>query len=276
MRARHSTTIAAVLLAGLLASPATAAEPRPYSFAIVPQAPPERTRAVWLPIVQRLAEVSGVPLELQLHAQVEEFQASLAAGAVDFAFVNPAQVIRARQRAEYRPLVRNERPLRAVFFVAADSPIRSVEALADRDVAFVGPWTFCSLTLRAYARELRVKPAYVGTAANAYKNVLLGMAPAGGVLDTSLEDAPPEIRAKLRVVYETPPMAPHAIVAHPRVPPEVASRVSAALRALAKGDGRGLLAPVHLEAPVEASYARDYAYLEHLLEDEGASPKARP
>ena len=277
MRARIRRTIVAALLGAALAGRAAAADARPYAFAVVPQAPPEQTRALWLPVVERLAAVSGVPLRLQLYSDVEDFQEDLARGRVEFAFANPVQAVRAAQSAGYRPIIRNERLLRGVFFVAADSPVASVDALEDREVALVGPWTFCSVSLRSYARGLHIRPKYVGTSANAYKNVLLGMAAAGGVLDSTLEDAPPEIRSKLRVVYETPPMAPHAVIAHPRVPHEVASRVASALQAMANAGG-GLLGAVHLEAPVEARYARDYAPLEHLLEvpGKGAGGGDRP
>lgn len=272
MNARATLAILAVSLAGAARAAAPAA---PYTFAITPQSPPEQLRAVWLPIVARLSADAGVPLELRLYSKVEDFQAELASGAVDFAFANPVQVVRAFERARYRPLVRNERLLRGVLFVSADSPITSVEALASKEVAFVGPWTLCSISLRANTRPLHVRPVWVGTAANAYKNVLLGMAPAGGVLDTSLEDAPPEIRAKLKVVYQTPPMAPHAVIVHPRVPADVARRVTAAVLALRSEAGAALLRPVHLELPVEASYAKDYAPLEYLIAEEGA-PGRRP
>jgi phosphonate transport system substrate-binding protein len=270
-------TIVTALLGAALAGAAGAMDARPYDFAVVPQAPPEQTRALWLPVVERLTAVSGVPLRLQLYARVEDFQAALSDGSVELAFANPVQAIRAAQAAGYRPIIRNDRLLRGVFFVAADSPVASVDALQGREVAFVGPWTFCSVSLRSYARGLHIHPKYVGTSANAYKSVLLGMAAAGGVLDATLEDAPPGVRAKLRVVYETPPMAPHAVIAHPRVPPEVASRVASALRAMAS-EGAGLLGPVHLEAPVEASYARDYAPLEQLLDvvERGTGDGARP
>lgn len=277
MRVRLRRTVVAALLGAALAVRAAAADPVPYAFAVVPQAPPEQTRALWLPVVERLAATSGVPLRLQLYARVEDFQAALAGGAVELAFANPVQAIRAAQGAGYRPIVRDARLLRGVFFVAADSPLASLDALAEKEVAFVGPWTFCSVSLRSYARELHVHPKYVGTSANAYKHVLLGMTSAGGVLDSTLEDAPPEIRARLRVLYETPPMAPHAVIAHPRVPAEAVSRVVAALLAMGRESG-GLLGAVHLEAPVEASYARDYAPLEHLLEvvEKGAGGGARP
>jgi phosphonate transport system substrate-binding protein len=275
--ARLGIAIAAALLAGGIGQAVAGDDVKPYTFAVVPQGPPEKTRAVWLPIVERLSAASGIPLQLQLHAKVEDFQDDLAAGKIDLAYANPVQAIRAHRAAGYRPLARDEATLRGVFFVAADSPYTDVASLAHNEVAFVGPWTFCSVSLRAYVRELGIVPKYVGTSANAYKNVLLGLVPAGGVLDETLSDAPPEVRARLRVIYQTPPMAPHALIAHPRVPPEASARVTAALLALARSEAAGLLAPVHLTAPVEAAYARDYAPLEFLLaEDLGTPTNKRP
>jgi phosphonate transport system substrate-binding protein len=282
VRAWVISTLAVALLA---AAPGgrgagAGAEGKAYAFGVVPQGPPERMRAQWLPLVERLAAEAGLPLELQLYAKIEDFQDALAAGAVDLAFANPVQTIRAHRAAGYRPLVRDEGKLRGVFFVASGSPFSSVEALAGREVAFVGPWTFCSVSLRAHVRELGIVSKFVGTSANAYKNVLLGLTDAGGVLDSTLADAPPEVRAKLRVIYETPPMAPHAVIVHPRVPREAAARLVEALRALAREgrpstDASHLLAAVHLSSPVEAVYARDYAPLEFLLDGDGATTRRK-
>jgi phosphonate transport system substrate-binding protein len=267
--------IVATLLAGGLIRRATADEARPYSFAVVPQGPPEKMRAVWLPILERLTAGSGIAFQMQLYAKAEDFQADLAAGKVDLAYANPVQVIRGHRVAGYRPIARDAEALRGVFFVAADSQFRDVTSLAGREVAFVGPWTFCSVSLRAYVHELGIVPRYVGTSANAYKNVLLGLVPAGGVLDDTFAGAPPEVRARLRVIYQTPPMAPHAIVAHPRVPRDVDRRLTAALLALARSDAAEVLVPARLTAPVEASYARDYSALEFLLADDTSSDPSK-
>ena len=267
----------------LLAASASAAVPgraggadpeRTYVFAVVPQGPPVVTNARWSPILERIARDTGIPLRIKLYERVETFQTDLTAGVADFAYLNPVQAVRAHRAARYRPLVRDEKPIRGVFFVARDSPFTSVASLAGREVAFVGPWSFCSVSLRHQVRGLGIVPRYVGTGANATKHVLLGLAPAGGLLDVALEDAPPEVRDRLRVVFRTPPMAPHAVVVHPRVPREVADRVGDALRALAReAPGLELMRRVHMVAPMAAEYDRDYAPLEHLLDD---APDARP
>ena len=247
-------------------------EAAPYTFAIVPQGPPAVIGRLWGPVVERIAADAGVPLRMKLYERIEDFQTDLASGAVDFAYGNPIHAIHARWSARYRPLVRDEKPVRGVFFVARDSPYDSVASLAGREVAFVGPWTFCSVTLRHEVQEIGIVPRFVGTVANAFKTVVLGMVSAGGVLDTNLEAAPADVRARLRVIYQTPPMAPHALVAHPRVPRAVSDRIVRAVLVLAASEeGPKLLGPVRMERPVAAEYERDYGPLEHVV-DPGLSP----
>jgi phosphonate transport system substrate-binding protein len=238
-----------------------------YVFAVVPQAPPVVMSVLWTPIVERVARESGVPLRIKLYEQVEAFQADLAAGAVDLAYLNPVQAIRAFQSARYRPLIRDERPVHGVFFVERESRVATMAELAGREVAFAGPWSFCSVSLRQQTESLGIVPRYVTTTANVYKHVLLGLVSGGGALDYALDDATREDRERLRVIYSTPPMAPHPVVVHPRVPAPVAAGIAEAFRALARtGEGEALLRRVHLERPILAEYARDYAPLSQLLD----------
>jgi phosphonate transport system substrate-binding protein len=261
------------LLASATAARGAAEQPKGYSFAVVPQGPPEKVRAIWLPVIERLSAQTHVPLELRLYSTADEFQADLAAGKVDFAYANPVQALRARRAAGYLPLVRDEAPVRGVFVVPVDSPYLTVEDLAHREVAFIAEWTFCSVSLRSHVRqELGISPKYVGTSANVYKSVLLGLTAAGGILDSSLADASAEVRARLRVLYATQPMAAHAVVAHPRVPRDVADLVTAGCLALARTDA-ALMASARLGSPVVAVYARDYAPLESIVADDTADPK---
>jgi phosphonate transport system substrate-binding protein len=226
-------------------------------------------------VLERLARDAGVRLRLKLYEHVEAFQADLATGVADFAYANPVQAIRAFQAARYRPLVRDEEPVQGVFFVERGSPIASVADLAGREVAFVGPWSVCSITLRRDARGLGVVPRYVGTSANAYKNVILGLVAAGGTLDSVLRAAPSGVRDQLRIIYATEPMAPHPVVAHPRVPAGGAARLADAVRALAETEGgRELLRQVNMPQPVLAEYGRDYAPLQRILDDAEAPGRA--
>ena len=73
------------------------------------------------------------------------------------------------------------------------------------------------------------------------------------------------MQARLRVLYESPPLAPHPLSAHPRVPPAVRAAVTKAILDLgttAKGNKE--LAEVLLSDPQTADHQRDYRPLEQL------------
>ena len=274
-RSRFATAL--LLGCAGLSAPGTAVADQPaspYVFAVVPQAPPVVMSGLWSPLLERVSRETGIPLQVKLYEGIEALDADLADGVPDFAYVHPEQATRARRMAGYRPLVRNRGAIRAVLFVERDSPYRSLSSLAGGEVALAGPRSFCSITLRHELRWLGIVPRYVGTAANAYKQVVVGLTPAGGALDYTFGAASPDVREKLRIIYESPPLAPHPVIAHPRVPRAVAERVAGALRALARTEqGSGLLKKVRMEAPVEADYERDYAPLERML---GGASTERP
>ena len=280
-RRGSASRLAWALLAGvtcglMAAGPAGAAEPaRPYVFAVIPHAPPVVVSARWSPIVERISRESGVPLKMKLYAGIAAFDSDLAAGVPDFAFLHPEQATRAHRKAGYRPLVRDSDALQAVLFVRRDSPYTSVSSLAGREVALMGEWSFCSIVLRHELASFGIVPRYVGTPANAYKQVVVGMVPAGGALDQNLGDASPEERQKLRVVYQTQPLASHPLVAHPRVPREVTDRITATVLALARTEsGSQLLRTIGLRTPVQADYERDYVPVERLLSDAATAKPA--
>lgn len=271
MRVRLALAVLAAFSGAASAAPAPrAAAQAPHVFAVVPQEPPMLTSARWSPIVDRIAREAGVPLQLKLYERAEELLTDLASGAVEFAYVNPPQAVHAFRAARYRPLLRNAKPIRGVLFVARDTPIASLEDLAGAEIVYPGPAV--ALVLRPHLQGLGIDERFAGTRANVYRQVILGRAAAGAALDDALAQAPPDVSERLRVVFTTPPMAPHPVMVHPRVPREAAARVAAAFRALAATpEGAELLGAVHLEAPVPADYTRDYAPLERQM---GSSPAA--
>jgi phosphonate transport system substrate-binding protein len=265
MGVRLALAVLALFSGAASAAPAPrAAAQVPYLFAVLPQGPPMLTSARWSPVVDRIGRDAGVALQLKLYERAEELFTDLTSGAVEFAYVNPPQAVHAFRSARYRPLVRDAKPIRGVVFVARESPVASLEALAGAEITYPGPAV--ALALRPHVQGLGIAERFAGTRANVYRQVILGRAAAGSTLDDALAQAPPEVRERLRVVFTTPPMAPHPVVVHPRVPRAAAARVAAAFLALASTqEGAELLGAVHLEAPVPADYTRDYAPLERHL-----------
>jgi phosphonate transport system substrate-binding protein len=270
--------VTGLLLAGL-ASSAAAAE---LTLALVPQSPAAVMHRQWAPFVERLGREAGVTIRLRVYRGFAEFEAELQRGLPDLVYLNPYQQLRAHKSQGYRPLVRNgARALTGVLVVRHDSPARALRDLDGAHIAFPDPNAFAaSLYMRALLQEqgkIRFHAHYLSTHANVYRHVILGRMAAGGGVNLTLERESPETRQALRVLYETPPVVPHPLSAHPRLPTALQETLTrAALRLHEDEAGRALLQRVDLAEPVRADQARDYQPLEQLRLDRYTSTTGAP
>ncbi|MDE2453947.1 MAG: phosphate/phosphite/phosphonate ABC transporter substrate-binding protein [Burkholderiales bacterium] len=245
-------------------------EASPTTLAVVPQLTPILAFRRWSPLTARLESGSGQRLKLLLYNRIGDFEAQLLDGVPDLAYLNPYHMVMAHRAQGYRPLVRSgSEKLSGLLLVRAAGPIRSLADLQDRRVLFPSPNAFAaSLLMRSMLEQqekIRIQVEYVGNHDNVYRRLVLGDAVAGAGVRATFELQPPELRARLRVLYETPQMLPHPLAAHPRVAPERAERLIEALLALnADAAGRELLAQVEMPQVVRADYERDYAPLARL------------
>lgn len=247
-------------------------EAKKYTLAVVPQFPPIEIHERWGPFVDKLSREIGVNFQLKAYKTFQEFEADILSGIPDFAFMNPYQIVIAKNAQGYIPLVRDKRQIKGIIVVHKDSPIQSVEELNNKEIAFVSPKTICSILL---SHELSTGNGktnfiarYVGTANNVYRNVILGKTPAGGTLDTPLSREPAEIGAQLRIIYETSSIAPHSLAVHPRVPENIYQAViNAVLKLSQDKTNHGMLDRIQMLEPVKASYQNDYMPIEKLYHD---------
>lgn len=236
---------------------------------VVPQFAPTVLHARWAPLLERIGQKTGHCFRLLVTASIPEFERDLLRGEPDVAFVNPYHAVLARRAKGYLPLVRDDRQfLSGVVVVRGSSEIRTLADLRGKAVAFPAPNAFAaSLLVRAQlaAQQIDIQPRYVKNHGNVYRAVALSEVTAGGGVNNTLQREEVGLRARLRVLYETPRYAPHPLVAHPRVPAQVRSALAAALIELAgTSDGQPLLEAVQMPQPVAADYSRDYAPLEAL------------
>lgn len=239
------------------------------SVAVVPQFPAAETHRQWSPLLERLGRDTGLALKLKLQASIPKFEIELLAGLHDIVFMNPYHLLMALGSQAYLPLVRNAKPLTGILVVRRESPARQVQDLHGQRLAFPAPNAFgASLWMRALLSEhehLAFETLYAQTHSNVYRHVIRGEAAAGGGVNTTFAQEREEVRADLRVIYETPGAASHPLCAHPRVPASVRAALTDALLALAKdADGRLLLEQVFPALPVRADLARDYRPLENF------------
>lgn len=240
-----------------------------YELVVVPQFQAVEIHRDWQPLIERIGALSGVRLKLKHVRSIPEFETEFQRGIPDFAVMNPYHAVMAMQAQGYVPLVRDGRPLTGILVVRKDGPVQSLAALSGKELAFPAPNAFgASLYMRALLQEeqkLRITPRYVKTHSNVFRSVLLGEVPAGGAISSTLAQEPAAIRDRLQILFETPGVPAHPLVAHPRVPEAVRKAVAEAFVKLAAiPDGKVLLAACQMPEPVAADYARDYLPLERL------------
>ena len=262
-----------ILLLGLsVLANAAAQTPHVYTVAIVPQFGASQIRSEWQPLLNRVGAAAGIRFEMRYYATIPAFETGFLHGEPDFIYANPYHAVMAQRAQGYVPLVRDRTLLTGILVVPVSSPVRTLQDLAGKVIAFPAPNAFgASLYLRALLTEdtrIDFEARYVKTHTNVYRQVALGDVAAGGGVNTTLTDIPPALRAQLRVLYETPGAAPHPLAAHPRVEAAVRARVTEAVLALASDPaGVALLKGARIPEPVTADYARDFAPLEALKLD---------
>lgn len=253
-----------VLSLGLTACLLTLALPVPavagtsYTLGVVPQFGQRKLIATWDPIEKELSRRTGLEIHLVATLTVPEFEWALEKGTFDFVYANPYHILRVSDSQGYIPLVRDREPLRGILLVRRDSPVKSVKELAGKTMAVPSPNALgASLLLRADLDHLygvRLSMVNAKTHSSAYLTVLNGLTDAGGGVQKTLAEQPPDIREGLRILYTTRAMPSHPIAAHPRIKTDVRERVRKALLEMSDTPaGKALLDEIPMPAPVTAS-----------------------
>lgn len=242
--------------------------PKVLRLAVVPQLTPLEMTRFWTPIVDVLGQ-HGIACEMMVYPSIAAFEPEFLKGKADLVFLNPYHMVMAYKAHGYVPLLRDSRPLEGVLVVKNDSPVHTLEQLKDHRISFPAPNSFAaSLYIRSVLdRQYRLpfEAHYAGSHRNAVRQVLVGDSVAAGVVKTTLEKEPPEVRQNLRVIYTTPAVPPHPLAAHPRVPVSVRAALVETLAVLAaNADTQPLMAAIQMPHPVPANYKQDYAVLEKL------------
>ena len=244
-----------------------------YTIGVVPQWGSERLFEIWQPLVTHLSDQTGLNLKLEPTFSIPNFEQGFSEGEYDFAYMNPYHFVCAQRDQGYLPLVRDhKRQLTGILVSAKDSDIKSIEQLEGQRVDFPSPNALgASLYMRTLlAREFNVEcvPKFVQTHESVYLNVISGKAVAGGGVRRTLEAQIPELQERLRVIYETPGVAPHPLAYHPRVPEHVAAKVTTAMIEMATSEeGKKLLAGIPMTKPGTAT-REDYQPLVDLKLEE--------
>lgn len=244
-------------------------EEKTYTLAVVPQYTPTFIQENWGKILEVIEKETGIRLNLIIYKSIPEFEKAFLAGIPDFAFMNPYHMEMAKKAQGYIPLLRDAKPLTGILVVRKDSPFKKVEDLNGKKIGFPAPNAYgASLYMRAILSEIfkiHFEPVYLKTHDNVYRNVVIEEVSAGGGVNNTFLRQPEEIKKALRILYETPPSAPHPLAVHPRVPELIRQKIlSAFLNLSQRMELKPYFHNIQIPNPVIADYNRDYKPLEKL------------
>lgn len=244
-------------------------EKQSLSFGVVPQFGTKHLAEVWEPLIRQLELATGLTIRVTPSPSIPAFEASFSNGEFDFAYMNPYHYLCAKRDEGYEPLIRDQsKKLKGILVVHADAEIQTIDDLNGKKIAFPAPNALgASLYMRALLKRthgIEFEPLYVNSHDSVYLNVVTKEVLAGGGVKRTLSSQTQEVQDQLNIIYETPGVAPHPIVYHPRVSSGDVELIRTAWLTLNDAiQGRLLLKQIPMANPGPASHD-DYVPLEQI------------
>lgn len=232
-RAGAPWAAAAALLAFVaVAGPSAAcASEQTYLFNVLPQRSVALTAQYWNPILKYVSRKSGVTLELRLAKTAKEGDAAAEKGAYQFLFTNHF-FTQERSRLGFQVIARPAGPgIRGQIIVPQDSPIKSLQELNGKDVAFPGPEAFIAYWLPMDAllkAKINVKPVFTGNQEAGAAQLRLNKVVAAGINDLVVKRYAEREKWEYRTLWDSATYNDLCIMAHPKVPKEKVVAVKSA------------------------------------------------
>jgi phosphonate transport system substrate-binding protein len=237
-----------------------AAEPQPLSFGVLNQQSPLLTAERWNPLLQYLTEVTGIPLQLKMGRTVQDTDAMMGRGEFDLVYTN--HNFQSEHDGVYKVIARwGGPPIRGVIVVAADSPLRSLQDLRGRPIAYPSADAFVGYAVPKVALAsagVQAKEVFAGNQEGALAQLKAQQVDAAAVNSRFLAQYAEREGTRYRELYASEAFAELAVIVHPRVPKDTAEALRRALLGM-KNDPKA--APVLLKAKspgFEAAGERDY------------------
>lgn len=232
-------------LAAALMWSAGARGEEPYRFHVQNSRSGTVASLYWKPILSWVAQKSGVPLELKVARSAREGNVLSDQGAYQFAYSNELFTPE-REKLGFRVIARAAGPeLRGQIIVRADSPIRSLEELNGKQVAFGTPDTFAAywLPMDALLRSrVNAKVVFTHDQETGLAQLKAGTVSAVAVNETAARDYGQREALAYRLLWSSESYSSLAIVASPKVPAAQVAAVRAAFLSMSRDpEGRRIL-----------------------------------
>ncbi len=227
-------------------------------FGVVPQQASAKLAQSWSPMLALLSQNANIRVQFATAPDIPTFEARLAAGEYDIAYMNPYHYAVFSRADHYKALARErDKQLQGIIVVRKDAPYTEITQLDGKTLAFPAPAAFAASVLpRANLSRLGLSNEirYIGSHDSVYLAVARGLADAGGGVQRTFANMTPKIREQLRVLWRTPGYTPHAIATHVRLDEALRQRLLAALVSLPGTQaGQAALDAIGFRPLVEAS-----------------------
>ena len=222
--------LAYALVILLMALPLQAApkitSPASYRLGIFPYMAPRQIVEFFGPIAANIEAETKHPTRLESVPNFPDFNRAMARHQFDIALIQPFDYPEAVEKLGYIPIAQMAVPLVTQFYVRDDSSYKTIEDLRGSTIAMPPAQAASSrMSIRAlYDNKLipgtDVEVNYFNSHDSCIQQVWTGTASACGTAKPPILVFEQRMQAKLRSIYDTPPIPHIMFVASPRIPAE--------------------------------------------------------
>ncbi|MGB0723415.1 MAG: phosphate/phosphite/phosphonate ABC transporter substrate-binding protein [Gammaproteobacteria bacterium] len=232
------------------------ADTRPlYRFAVHPLHNPRKLVEAYQPLIVLLNErIDTVRFKVEASRDYQAYEAKFRDREPAFILPNPWQTLEA-MKVGYSVIAMagDARDFKGIFIVRKDSGIREPADLVGKTVSYPSHTALAAAImpqrfLHDHGVDTRaaIENRYVGSQESSIMNVLLGDSMAGATWPPPwrlFQRDRPDDAAKLKVIWETPPLVNNSVMARDDIPEALVQKVSAVLHGLHETEqGRAVLA----------------------------------
>lgn len=198
--------------------------PASYRLGIFPYMAPRQTVEFYGPVAASMEAALKHPVRLESVQTFAAFGRAMAQQKYDIALIQPFDYPTAVEKTGYLPLAQFAVPLVTQFFVRDDSRYRTLNDLRGTTIAMPPePAANTRMALRALhdnqlipGRDIEIR--YFNSHDSCIQQVWAGSASACGTAKPPIQVFEQRMQARLRPIYDTPPIPHIMFVANPRVP----------------------------------------------------------
>ena len=243
------------------------AQDRPLAFGVLNQQSPTRTAERWNPILHYVTTQAGVPLHLRMGPTVQETNALMAKGELDFVFTN--HVFQSEfDSLGYRVIARwAGDPIRGVIAVPADSVVKSLKDLDGRRVAFPSVDAFVAYAVPVLALRqagVKVEEVFAGNQEGVLAQLKARRVDGGAVNSRFLAQYAEREGLHFREVFVSQGYPDLAVIAHSRLPASVVDKVRQALIGMKSDPAAAPILARAASRGFEPATDRDYDGVRHV------------